>query len=164
MIKNISLALLTTAALLTYTNAATAQTGRFEECLSKKDLLQYHVDENDFQARMADSKGIERDNYIFTLSNKDDVAKVIKYLSEKMGPPPAEYGIETVNRLEHISLATGGGMLVFYTDDCSHNRAIQMPGAVFVAITGYVDAVAEDIGAKKVSEVFEELDIKIKTY
>lgn len=150
--------------LLLSTLWAHSQSGPYAECFTKTELLQYHVDNNGFTARDFDAKGEERDNYIFSIKDQIDINKVMAYLVENMGEPPAEYGIMNVNRLEHISLVNGGGMLVFYADECSHNRAVKMPAAVFTAIVSHVGVNIENIEPKKVSEVFEELNVKVETF
>jgi len=161
MMKTMIAGLLLIGAL---TSTAFAQSGPYAECFTKTELLQYHVDNNGFTARDFDAKGEERDNYIFSIKDQIDINKVMAYLVENMGKPPAEYGIMNVNRLEHISLVNGGGMLVFYADDCSHNRAVKMPAAVFTAIVSHVGVNIENIEPQKVSEVFKELNVKVETF
>jgi hypothetical protein len=142
--------------------------GPFAECFSTKELLQHHVTENGMTDHGLNEEGKEVPNLYLTIEDPKQVQAVLNHLSEQMGPPPKEYGIENVNKLGFIAAFNGSGMLIFYADDCSHNRAIRMPTIAFGAILGHIEQNGPiskfDVKFEPLKELFDRYEIKSETY
>jgi hypothetical protein len=145
------------ATLALTTTLAFSQVGtEYNGCMNFKDLIQSVVDVNEGNTKL--------DGVLFSLNvleTKAFITEVIKII----GPPPNNWVIEEITKIDIIIMNPINSVIVFYNaDGCVRNRAMPMNNGMLQDVFNSMNYKIDNKSLTPIKDIIESLDIKGKSY